>query len=1455
MQPDTISIFPSPAFNRLNIMQSAFRALNVESDNESEDEVDNTKEIQIEDALKLYQAALKYHSEGPQSFDKAAEAYKALFESEIFKYPESLSEYRRHELYGDTLEFDNIFQEDFEAGPVPLPGGNDSAPNTLPQVLHLAYKNRGQLVLEMMRHQLQHPGDRTHEEGSRHVLAALNFFAEALDKDDADLDLWSRTASVAAMLGSSRITRFCLEAVLDGDDELIDSVLRLPGLEEGFAGQQLRELVSKLEDNLSLAQAPLASMRRKKLSEALKRRLNPYPFAPLPSEIVKIGQTPILGREVERITLNPSKWDWAGVGEVILHHFMAEQNGFTESAPGTGIAINIPPDMVAEADNEINESQSNDDVVNGGEENIQSGNAGANTSVSDVDGDVKMADRDKETATKTENSDSATPTNSARVPQSRKRSTDSAGLPETAEGGRIRSKRLRAKDAIVEGSADPDTAAQELAKQRQDQLAPLIQADQYLFEIMNDIFAKLGVKGLGSPAELRELTGTGAHIHEDRPILKAAKDMYMALQSGDSKIPAVILTPETVDLGGMSREAGLNAFLGYAKSGISQTCAKPTLGRELLGKFAHLVNSQWITIKQVAFAWVETLLCPGSFPNPSRSNQASRSSYIDYRWTEDLKRHLVQIIVNFDEFFYEQCLDRISGLSARVLNAEADGHPHNLSTWDTSQIEMVQTLFELHLDIYSLIKHPHSGVDSVTQIVQHDRLERWASMARDALQLRTDCTVKVDLDELALRHIWASVFHMSVTDEIEPEHILYAMEELKAIFQFNDGPTIEVQNNAVMPKLSVAAVDRELARINMKDFFLKVFDQDEKEPVVVIESLEPILESAQYIEEPNNRHDDVESRSSTMSGQYSDRNFEEVPISKRSALHEMRNFLDTASVPLRLSLWQRLREAYEAIEYSPKVVSCYLRSIETLMGEFKSSAYHDAAAPDRHVKLLSRLRIIDEVLVKVLQIIRTDKSAFDCLSYEHLQSTMSALSELLQILSLVNVFEDMVRIEQIPAPRFEGCPSNTFVLITVKMHDIQLRTWILQYQLLKEGISQNLDAFPSPSEDQFEYLRHVHYATGIRGFCHAAARTFLRCAKDEVLRLDDVMDGNTRDNELSQILYDLYGLKTFINNLDCHDYSSAPELLDKKTAVQILPFILQQARKINIKDLPKTELKVTIDKVHGALGRTKQNDDISWNRKALITYFKSPINPISLFNSVKGVGTLATKYIHPESAVPASLGWYYLMGNIALNKFRSQKRPVAGPTEDLNFAQAFFLQDLEYTIDRWETWYRLAQTNDCQLEEAVSWSAEKLNNNNSNELLHFQRTAIHCYTMAVACAVRDADISPLSASKLSELYTEFGNRIYSSSRQPFCMHAFALLEKEHKYYSGHTTNLVYQSVPFNPLSPYSAWKFASVLFKRAIAANPDKWWLVKPFYLPTIFLLIIQEPLYARKVLVENVSR
>jgi tetratricopeptide (TPR) repeat protein len=1407
---------------------AAWHALNVESDHEDEDEVDDTQEIQIEEALKLYQTALKYHSEGPQSFLKTAAAYKELFDSDIFKYNESLSEYKRHEAFGDNLVFDSILEDDFEAGPTQSTGAADSAPNTLPQILHLSYKNHGQFLLESMQHWVSQHGPIAGVEGWNNVRGALNFFAEALDKEDTDLDLWLRAASVAAMLGSKRLARYCLEAVMDGNDELWESLLRLPGLEEGLAGQQLRELVGKLEDNVTLMQAPLSTMKRKKLSETLKKRLNPYPFAPLPADVAETNSRRAIEPAPDSIALAPPKWDWSTIGESIVQHFLAERGGLISNvAPGSRVQLIIP------AESEPPERIHGPAPISAAEELMDAQPSPPQiveppSPVADAETSAKEdASNEKAQETNAEEAEASAATDVPPAP-SRKRSTDSAGLPETTEVGRA--KRVRTRNTTTGPGAE--TVVQDASTLLEGQLEPFAHADHCLFEIVNDIYTRLGVKGFGQPEELRALMltlpGSAATKLED----KAACDMYTVLQNGNSKAAQVLLSSESFDLVGVTREAGLNAFLGYAKSGAGQSSPKPALQDQGLRAFARSVNDSWFSIKEVVFVWVEVMLSRGSFAGQGQEPSVNASaSYLGFKWAEDLKRNIVQAIVHVDEYIFERMQERITNLEDRVLRARVQSQDLTLSEFDLSQIEIVQTLFELHLDIYSLIKHPHSQVDGSTKTLQSDRLERWSTLAREAIQLRSSCRSDVGMDDLSLRHIWASVFQMSVKDDIAPEHVLSAIAELKNIFVALDNHTIHLQNNAVMPELSVAALDRELVRISMKDFFLKVFDHDEKDPVTVIESLEPILEQSEAVRatDETSTIPEMSSERSTSpvgsdhpskAGSQTD-----VEVDQPSPIVEMRKFLDSANVNVRLSLWQRLREAYDAIEYPPKVLSCYLRSIEAFVDDFESNNFQELSLAERQVKLLTRFRVIDEMVVKILQIMRGETTAFDCLSYEHVQSSMSAVAKLLHILSAANMFRDLIRIGKTPIPRIEGLPGQAFVNMSTRLDDIQLRLWTLQYYLLREGLSQDTAQFPTPSEDLFEFLRHVHHATGVRGFCHQSGRQFLRLVKDEVLRLDDVVDANSRDLEFCQVLNDLYGLKLFIEPLDCQDFSSIPDTLDKKAAFSLLPFVMSQAAKVDLKDLPKTkqELRASIEKVHAALGRPKQHDDVAFNRKAISTYFKSPIHPTTLFSCLKGLGSIITRNIPDEEAVAASKGWFFMMGNIALSKFRSQKRMTQGPTEDLNYAQAFYLQDLEYSAERWETWYRIAQVYDTQLEEAVSWNADKMNSS-TIELSNLQRGAINCYTMAVACSMREASASSREQAQIAQMYTEFGDRIYASSREPFCMEAFQTRDSERRFVNVPGLSGAQRDVPFVALQPYSAWKFASTLYKRAIQNNPDKWW-------------------------------
>ncbi|KAK4980988.1 hypothetical protein LTR28_010003 [Elasticomyces elasticus] len=1413
---------------------STFKALNIESDDESDIEIDDTKEIQIEEALKLYQTALKYHSEGPQSYDKAADAYRALFESDIFKYPESLSELRRLEQYGLPAETDDVLQDELEAGAVAIVNNSDNGPSTLPQILHLSYKNHGEFMLELLQSRIRGQVSSvayppvTQNQVAIAAAAALNYFVEALDKDDSDLDLWRRSSAVAGVLGSRRIERFCLEAVLDGDEEGVNGVLSLPGLEEALAGLQLKDLVERLRDQLSLGQPPLTNIKKRKASTMLQRKLAPYPTISITQQ--QWGEVRSTLPHPARFVLQPPN-DWAELGDLILRQMLAEQHGGAPAVPGSGIVFDLsllspqPAALKPRSPSSGSPSRvSAQDMASTVGEQFPGLDQGKLTLLPQSE-QLRIADTVTVPAEPAGTVSAATEGASMTLP-TRKRSTDAAGLHDTGEG-RTKSKRLRARESLADTATTHENIVPNLSKQYQADLDYFQSIDACCFEAIGALMKEFGVHGFELAQDLQldpyhKQGNANAESIVDVGLRNACTSLTEFLRDNCDNLAPLLFgqlangSPDAdgVTKSGNSKRAG---FEGASKTEIPSM--PPNVG---LYEWLLSMDDDWYHVKDIAFAWLMSLL-------RAHDTTDYQTTYTRYRWSERLKTMVVRMIVNLDDHIYEKLrepLDEFATEEARVIEKTNKNSADDMARTKTDE-EVIQTLFELHLDVYSLIKEPNSGVDQDTVVAQGDRLQRWCDLARTAMRRRADMQDQPSLsDPLNLRHLWALTFHLNVCDDVTQEHVIACLDELRAIFKAAAEPVIELVNNAVMPELSVATIDGEVSRLTTKDFFEKVFDESQTDPMPLIESLEPMLEY--LIRNPVKNddeavridHDEDTSRARAAAVILRENTEVENLYPEPPGTHELIAVLRDRNVSVQIMLWQRLRQAYEAINYIPMIVSCYFRGIELQMSDIKNSQSRVDVPPiARQINLLKILRQLPGLVNPSLRLVQSSEDALECMDNERLRSIMNALVELLQLLHAFNAFEDTIRISQRqPLTTDAGLPLMTLPAITVYLHDLEIRTWMILYLLFKEALGQNRNIFSTPNEDRFEFLQAVHRSVGARGFVHESNRIFLKLLKQEVFQLTMV---DRHELELSQVLYDMYGIKCYLNPaIECLEHRSPPEPLDKNVALQTLDLLMAQASRLTIRDLVKHPLKDTIDKVHGALVRKKPTDAILRNREVYRAYLKSPINPIELYKCLQGEGQLTTVPVQQEQAVPAAKGWYFLMGHIALSKFRSQKRTGPSPTEDIDIAIAFFMQDLEYSMDHWETWYRLAQAYDSKVEESITWSSEKINSS-PHELAQLQRAAIHCYTLATALAMRSADLAFETSSKMADLYADFAMRIYASSREPLSMQAFSLGDVE-KYFSTHT---VIKGKPFKEMRVFVAWRFAKVLFQRALAGNPKSWTL------------------------------
>lgn len=1452
---------------------------------------------QIEEALKLYQAALKLHSQ--ELYEEAAVAYDNLFASEIFTYPESLPQVDRLGLYDET--------EIHEGAPSLSPGvdvptqngGIDGAPSTLAQILYLSYKNHGQFLLDLLTNHIRKDSqDIALRDGtSETILSSLRRLVEALDRDDSDLGLWRQVARICESLGSIRMARYCLEAVLAADRDSTDHWSDLLSLDRVFAVEQLMSVLRALWDESWDSKTAILRASEKRIGGSLKKYIDPCPFLPHHPHTIS-WHKPRQEQSISVIKVEKRSWNSCGIS--IMSQICQEGRGRTAAEARYSLQLPNQQNSSAQQSFGVTEERERGLVLkrNAGDNSLRPRTAGHPNAisrvnsfldektgkeptayVSTIDGDDEVHNRESAAANVPSTAKNSGPVHSVQLAQqnlrdgdfnskdnqtdqshaaaqveeqpssldatpnlpaavslpTRKRSSDSAGLQENVDIGRARSKRIKARGSTNEPSHFKEVTTEELNQFYDDQLRPTDQADNRLSDAVRTILSKFEVEypecfgvfkearpPLLSRGNLIEIPSTVV------PSTVAAQDFLSLLSTWEKENTTALLHGDGLDgkLGGSSnlsgpRNSGLNLFLEHSKRGSEFGSQKPLFpDDEGLEAFAEEIGQSWTYLDQLALKWIEALLAPR---RTEEVGAGPKSRYEDFVWPETLKRTVALMLVMKDEYIYSEIYSRLKKLDARILEAKSCERSDGLRGFEEDLIHTVQNIFELHLDTYGKIMNPSSEVDPPTRILQLDRLRRWAALAHDAINKRPNSGNPAPvLDDLDIRFLWASVLHTSLIDPLSREHTILCFQDLKRVLREADSPIIELANNCMMPEVSIEAAEREISRVTTMDFFLNLFNNQQSNPLMIIEDLEPILEEsiqAQGAVSTDSKNGnklvpaiDPEEKSSSSPKQTLDVSGKEYLSQDQK---QMFQFVDQANISLKDILWEKLGEAYEAIAYPPKVLSCTLRRIEIIAAYLVSDSFVTKSASDRISSLLRWLRVAGDLITKALTLILNETGVIHFIGTVHLCAAIKAMVYFQSTLYVQMFWEDSIRIGKIPPPKPKGAHED-FESAMNKIRDMLVRTWILQYSLFKEAYEQNPQLSTEPEQDLLGYLGCLHHALGLRSFCRVSDRLFPIFMQRELMQSKGPESSGI---SMAQLIYDLYGLKLCSNPAYLEDHGCPTTPLERETAFKITDLVMVQARKMNVKDISKSELKTVIDRMQQAIGFPKPTPTMILNRRVIAAFLKSPINPVDLYRSLRGIGDLSGTAVSNYSIV-GDKGWYLLMGHIALAKFRSQKRVFPVPLEDLEMANTFFRQDLELGLEKWETWYRLAQVFDATIEESTTWTAEKLNNK-MTELVLLQRNAIHCYMMATAAANRDEDASCEAADKISELYADFACRIYASSREPFSMEAFALQDFT-KHYNGEARGM-YKGHPFRTMKVYSAWKFASVLFQRALGHRSGSW--------------------------------
>lgn len=1283
----------------------------------------------------------------------------------MFKLPESITEYERAERQQNPfLPLESNFAPGLDANGSYVDGGEGTS---LPQALFLSYKNHGQFILDRIKHKGRKAGASRKQvleqaEVMEDARKAINDFNAALDRDPSDAELWRRTARTAAFLNSARMSRFCLEAAIELDDDPAVADVEPPSLAEGFAGAELKDQLVVMSDDIALSHPAMKPYLERELPPLLRRHLDPIPFLPNPTK--ELGSRQVLAAPVilPRPTIDVTSLSWAQLGLLLCQS--AQEHGLS----GQPVVIQLPEGCADEDE----DSQMDVDQETQVSQPAAATEAIASESTTEVkapakEGEVKgEMDGNKDTA-------ADAPQATVSLP-SRKRSMSVAGLPEPVEEDNAdskRPKRVRRRDTVAEEAVDETTL-------RATQLQPYQGADQNLFQLTKNILENLGVTDKTTVDRIGEIIDSCALEERTSKITHTASiDLRDSLATFDEENASVFLAKaETTAL-------GLNTFLEHTKSGAQRASETSTFDESSGFKaFVKRVNKAELPAQDVAFEWVVAI---------------SRT-YVSNKWSEQLKTAFVQVITQFDETLHEKVEQEIERL-------RGEGSEYSeLKELDN----LVQILLEIYLDVYERITNPNSRVDHAVRIGTRERLSDWLDLAASMSRSRP---VDAGID-LSLRFLWACVFSTTLADGVTRDHIIGCWHSLRDYLTVAGHDKIELPNNAVMPEVSSGEADREISKLTTMDFFLGLFQEEMADPVATIDTLEPVLNPEAVLVAadkkglPDGEKTELEKPA-------------KLPIKECASqgLKDLWKFLLASNTDLRLLLWSRLSDAYGNISYTTKQFSCLLKSIEMVANDMDSETYLSTTPELRRRILMKLVRSIHDMMVSALSLALNDNTAFDIIDEEHLRSTASTLARLSCFIHVAVMQEDEFTLGITPTPS----KSTAYNDLLSNLRDLQVRIWTLQYCLIKVGIHQNVSVFKTPDNDLADFLNAVHQVLGLRKSCSSSNKVFLKMMRIEMLKQKNIENW---EDYLGQVLYDLNGLKLGVGIWEVQDHGCSPEKLEKRQAMQLVEKIMMLANRMSMKDLLKSDLKNTIEHMQGAIGQAKSSTPMIHNLRNFQEYIKKPIHPLRLYQALDGTVPLDAMNVNTAEAALAQHGWFFLLGMIALTRFKGvdlNRRQTPGATDDLRIGATFLRLQLQFTPDKWEAWFRLAECFDYELDEAVLWSADKMNKERG-ELLKFQRQAIHCYTLALSHSHSWDPETKEDEDKLRQLYYNFAMRMYASSREPFAMEPFQHGDYA-RFYPEANGSGTFKKLLHKEMTDFEVWKYAAALFRKAMDGRPKDW--------------------------------
>lgn len=649
-----------------------------------------------------------------------------------------------------------------------------------------------------------------------------------------------------------------------------------------------------------------------------------------------------------------------------------------------------------------------------------------------------------------------------------------------------------------------------------------------------------------------------------------------------------------------------------------------------------------------------------------------------------------------------------------------------------------------------------------------DKLKRWRLLLTDMMECAPENNVHMIL---RYRYKWAATFHEKAdADSYDCELISVMLKELlhEIVANGDSDIFIPMPNYSNISEISLESIRARINTTSILSVFSKILncEGDNNEAKHLLEGI--------LIDEPDD---------GGLKQEEPDADAHFVA----SSIQPIRAFLDQSKVDMKLSLWNILFLLYNETNDVSQFQRGFEKLVAFLVPYLANGRYRDNETGFGTTDMIKVVAFLGDYLFIFLEKLQSLPAKWRLGHSKELESTLAKLMVIFELLYLFSLHEEAALLST-TRTSIGKCSVRAYD----RFKDMFVHILCLIFLYYREMLQAE-----EAGKTTHQLLITLHEQLGLRRLCDSGKGYFLTMAQDVLSLLNQQPAVGSCEQDLVQVISCRYHYKLTINNFTPLDHETTRTgTLDLKSAVELSALILPLCFKKNpIFHPPKADMKLIVDDFFDVVGEPnieknlllRQNDqklEYFLNSSSLTPkFFREAFHGL-IDNSFESSLRVYPPESHKNKPPPLSKvvldGLYYLEGLLIFTSYKIRKKSMQSRAVELETIIKLLKNDLIFGSNRVESWFLLGQAFGFLVEDDLIWTSDKLIfPERKTTTANLQRKALICYLMSINEALRipksDEKKRALVKPIFGGILSQFAKELYNACMTPMDMHAFKVL--------------------------------------------------------------------------------